>query len=195
MRKQFQVAAIAFALAAASSSSFADETGGFFINGNLGQSSYNSGTVTSNTTFGSTIRGGYSWYSEEWDFGVEAGYVNLGTVRSPLYTVGIPAITESAKADGPLLGINLKYKFANQWFVSGRLGYLQTTVDTSVSGGFGSYDFHGGGGYGGVGVGYDFTKHFSLGLAYDTYRIKYRVFDVNYSGNVGLSSLFVEYRF
>jgi Outer membrane protein beta-barrel domain len=195
MNKRFQIAAIAVALAVASSSSFADESGAFFINGNLGQSSYNSGTITSNHAFGAAVRGGYSWYSEAWDFGVEAGYVDLGTVRGPVYTVGIPAVTESAKADGPLLGINLKYKFANQWFVSGRVGYLHTTVDTSLSGGFGSYDFHGNGAYGGVGVGYDFTKHFGLGLSYDNYRIKYRVIDVNYSGNVGLSSLFAEYRF
>jgi hypothetical protein len=194
MSKRFRITAIAVALAAASSSSFAEESGAFFINGNLGQSSYNSGTVTSNTTFGSSIRGGYSWYSEMWDFGVEAGYVDLGTVRGPVNIDGF-TFNESSKAEGPLLGINLKYKFANQWFVSGRVGYLHTTVDTSLSGGFGSYDFHGNGAYGGVGVGYDFTKHFGLGLSYDNYRIKYRVIDVNYSGNVGLSSLFAEYRF
>jgi hypothetical protein len=193
MRTRFQITVIAVALAAASSSSFAEESGAFFINGNVGQSSYNSGTVTSNTTFGSSIRGGYSWYSEMWDFGVEAGYVDLGTVRAPVNIEGF-IFHESSKAEGPLLGINLKYKFENHWFISGRVGYLRTMVDSSVSG-LGSTDLRGGGGYGGLAVGYDLTKHFSLALAYDNYRIRSRVGDIKLAGNVGLSSLLVEYRF
>jgi len=193
MKRRFLIAATAVVLAAGSSSAFADEPGAFFVNTNLGQSSYNSGTVTSNTAFGATVRGGYAWYSEAWNFGVEAGYADLGTVRGPVNINGVTA-TESAKAEGPLVGINLKYKFANQWYLSARVGYLHTSVDTRVAG-FGSYDFHGGGGYGGAGVGYDFTNHFSVGLAYDNYRIKYRVLDLNFSGNVGHSSIFAEYRF
>ncbi|MFZ0869427.1 MAG: outer membrane beta-barrel protein [Rhodanobacter sp.] len=193
MSKRFQITAIAVALAVASGSSFADESGAFFINGNLGQSSYNSGTVTSNHAFGTTVRGGYSWYSEAWDFGVEAGYADLGTVRGPVRIDGI-TFNESSKAEGPLLGINLKYKFANQWFVSGRVGYLRTMVDSSVSG-LGSSDLRGGGGYGGLAVGYDFRRHFSLALAYDNYRIRSRIADIDFAGNVGMSSLFVEYRF
>ena len=195
MRKQFQVAAIAVALAAASSSSFADETGGFFINGNLGQSSYNSNNsaLSNNTAFSTAVRGGYSWYSEEWDFGVEAGYVDLDKATGSISFDGITT-NIGAHAEGPVLGINLKYKFENHWFVLGRLGYLQTTMTESASG-IGSESDHGGGGYGGVTVGYDFTKHFSIGAGYDNYRIKVRVDGVNASGNVGTFTGFAEYRF
>jgi len=195
MSKRFQIAAIAVALAAASGSSFADEPGAFFINGNLGQSSYNSNNsaLSDNTAFSSAVRVGYSWYSETWDFGVEAGYVDLGKATGSISVDGT-SINIGAHAQGPLLGINLKYKFENQWFVLGRLGYLQTTLTESAAG-IGSDSDHGGGGYGGIGVGYDFTKHFSIGAGYDNYRIKVRVDGVNASGNVGTFTGFAEYRF
>ena len=195
MSKRFQIAAIAVALAAVSSSSFADESGAFFINGNLGQSSYNSNNsaLSDNTPFSTAVRGGYSWYSESWDFGVEAGYVDLGKATGSISVDGFSTHI-GAHAQGPLLGINLKYKFANQWFLLGRLGYLHTTLKESASG-IGSETDHGGGGYGGVGVGYDLTKHFSIGAGYDNYRIKVRIDGVNASGNVGTFTGFAEYRF
>jgi Outer membrane protein beta-barrel domain len=195
MSKRFQMAAIAVALAAASSGAFAEESGAFFINGNLGQSSYNSNNsaLSNNNPFTATVRGGYGWYGGPWDFGVEAGYVDLGKATGSVSLDGIRT-NVGAHAQGPLLGINLKYEFENKWFVSGRVGYLHTTMTESVSG-FGSESAHGGGGYGGVGVGYDFTKHFSVGAGYDNYRIKVRVDGVNASGNVGTFTGFAEYRF
>jgi len=195
MNKRFQITAIGAVLAAVSTSSFANDPGAFFINANLGQSSYNSNTsaLNDNTAFSTALRGGYSWYGEAWDFGVEAGYVDLGKVSGAVSADGISS-NVSAHAKGPLLGIDLKYKFENQWFVSGRLGYLHTTLTESASG-IGSQSAHGGGGYGGVGVGYDFTKHFSLGAGYDNYRIKVRADSVNASGNVGTFTGFAEYRY
>jgi hypothetical protein len=195
MNKRFQMAAIAIALAVSSTTAFADESGAFFVNANLGQSSYNSNNsaLSNNTAFSTAVRGGYSWYSPAVDFGFEAGYVDLGKVSGVINGGGI-STNVSAHAQGPLLGIDLKYKFQNRWFISGRLGYLHTSLTESASG-IGSMNDHGGGGYAGLGVGYDITKNFSLGASYDNYRIKVRVDGVNASGNVGMFSGFVEYRF
>jgi len=193
MNKRFQITAIAAVLMAASGSSFATDPGTFFINGNLGQSSYNSGTATNNTAFSSAVRAGYTWYNDTWNFGVEAGYVDLGSLHGPINVDGISA-RYTDKASGPLLGANLKYKFENKWFISGRAGYLYSTIKASVSG-LGSQSISGNGGYAGLGVGYDITPHFSLGLDYDLYRARAKADGLQFRGYVGVTSAFAEYRF
>lgn len=193
MNKGFQITAIAVALVAASSSSFAADPGTFFINSNLGQSSYNSGTATNNTAFSSAIRAGYTWYNDVWNFGVEAGYVDLGSIHGTINVEGVSArVTNQAK--GPLAGINLKYKFENKWYISSRVGYLHSTLKASASG-FGSQSYSGNGGYAGLGVGYDITPNFSLGASYDLYRVRAWGDGLQFRGYVGVTSAFAEYRF
>jgi hypothetical protein len=193
MNKRFQITAIAVVLMAAASSSFAADQGTFFINGNLGESSYNSGTATNNTASSSAIRAGYTWYNDTWNFGVEAGYVDLGSIHGPVNIDGI-SVRATDQAKGPLAGLNLKYKFENKWYISGRAGYLHSTLKASVSG-YGSQSISGNGGYAGLGVGYDITPHFSLGLDYDLYRARARGDGLQFRGYIGVTSAFAEYRF
>jgi OmpA-OmpF porin, OOP family len=59
----------------------------------------------------------------------------------------------------------------------------------------GSSDLHTDGGYAGVGVGYDYNEHFSLGLGYDGYYAKVRKDGVHYDSDVGVISGAATYRF
>jgi len=195
MKKQILSIAVVGALAAASGSAVADEPGAFFINGNLGQSTYHDSTFSNYTDTSGAIRAGYSWQSDVVDFGVEAGYVDLGTASTQL-TSDLPGLSEkvSAKASGPLLGLNLKYKFQNHMFVSARGGLFHSSVDVDV-GNFGSERFHGNGGYLGAAAGYDFNQHFSLGLAYDGYHARIDSGEAKGNESIGVFSGFAEYRF
>jgi hypothetical protein len=195
MKKQILSIAVAGALAAASGSVWAADPGAFFINGNLGQSTYHEGALTNNTDTSGSIRGGYVWQSDVVDFGVEAGYVDLGKATSELDTgFAGQTLRVGVKAQGPLVGLNLKYKFENQMFVLGRGGLFHSSVNVSVQN-EGSERFHGNGGYVGAVVGYDFNQHFSLGAAYDAYHARINSDDVKGNSSIGVFSGFAEYRF
>lgn len=193
MNKQFQITAFAVVLAAASSCAFATDPGAFFVNGNLGQSHYQDKGFSDRTDVSTAVRAGYSWQSNVVDFGVEAGYVDLGKARGTV-TAGNFNANYSAQGKGPLLGIDLKYKFVSKWFVSGRLGYFRSTLVENISG-LGSQNFSGDGGYVGVGTGYDITPHFSLGASYDNYHGRVKYTGTSYADNIGVLSGFAEYRF
>ena len=148
--------AMAAALAASSTGSMATDQGAFFVNRNLGQSTHHDSGFNRNTDTSASLRAGYSWQSWLVDFGVEAGYVDLGQASADvaLSTFGNRAFTAHGK--GPLLGANSRYKFRNRMFVSARGGWFRSTLDASVSG-IGSQSYRGNGAYVGVGVGYDIT--------------------------------------
>jgi hypothetical protein len=195
MKKHIQMIAVAGALTAASCSAFAADPGTFFVNGNLGQSSYHEGALTNNTDTSGSIRGGYVWQSDVVDFGVEAGYVDLGKATSQLDTgFAGETLRVGVKAEGALAGLNLKYKFDNHMFVLGRGGLFHSSVNVSIQDD-GSERFHGNGGYLGAVVGYDFNQHFSLGAAYDAYHVRINSDDVKGNSSVGVFSGFAEYRF
>ena len=100
----------------------------------------------------------------------------------------------SEKVSGPLVGLNLKYKFENHMFVSARGGLFHSSLDVNV-GDFGSERFHGNGGYLGAAVGYDFNQHFSLGLAYDGYHARINSGELKGNESISVYSGFAEYRF
>jgi len=194
MNKRIRMTAIAVVLAAASAGAMAADQGAFFVNGNLGQSHYHDrGFNGGNTDTSGAVRFGYDWNTNAWSYGVEGGYVDLGkatgTVYTPYGTAGF-----NVKTSGWLLGGNGKYRFANHMFVSARLGWFHSTFDASVPGA-GSQSFSGNGGYAGVGVGYDFNQHFSLGAGYDTYHGRATVFGTKSKESIGVYSAFAEYRF
>ncbi|OOG63935.1 hypothetical protein B0E46_08335 [Rhodanobacter sp. B04] len=193
MNKRISMVAVAVALAAASTSSFAADQGAFFINGNLGQSNYHDNTFSNHTDTSTAVRAGYSWQNNAIDFGVEAGYVDLGKASGPL-TANNMTVNFSAKVKGPLAGANFKYKFSNKMYVSARGGWFRSNMDASISG-FGSDSFHGDGSYIGAGVGYDISRHFSLGVNYDAYHARAKVYGVKAGESIGMISGFAEYRF
>lgn len=193
MNKRIQMSAIAIAMVAASGSAFAADQGAFFINGNLGQSHFHSRYYTDNTGTSSAARVGYAWNlgSGAGGLGVEAGYVNLGRASVSAYD---GAYSASAKLSGPVVGANYKYTFNNKMFVSVRAGWFRSKFDTKVSG-IGSQSFSGNGAYSGVGVGYDITPHFSLGVNFDEYHGRATVYGTKAKQAVSSLSGFAEYRF
>ena len=194
MDKRIPMTAMAVALAAASTGAMATDQGAIFINGNLGQSTYHDSGFNRNTDTSASLRAGYSWQSYLVDFGVEAGYVDLGQASADVALPSFGNRTFTAHGKGPLLGANIRYKFRNRMFVSARGGWFRSTLDASVSG-IGSQSYRGNGAYVGVGVGYDITPQFSLGVGFDDYHGRVSVNGTRLSESVGVYAGFAEYRF
>lgn len=200
------IAAAAAALALASASSVAATTNGaFFANAGVGQSQYHVGRtdglgykLDEKDTAGA-VRFGYIWYNTV-DFGIEGGYVDLGKVTSRYLSAGT-AENGDITAKGWMLGVNGKYHFARDWFLSARGGWLHSKVDATASysdsttSQYATGSAHGDGWYAGAGVGYDFSPNFSLSLNYDNYHAKAKTDAGSITGNVGTYMFSAEYRF
>lgn len=195
MKKHLGIAAFAVLLVAASTSSFAADQGAFFINTNVGQSNFHDkGDFSSNTSTGATLRAGYYWQSEVWDFGVEGGYASMGKAKGSIVVPGYPTFHYAAKVDGPLAGATVKYKFQNKMFVSVRAGYFGSRIDLSGDG-VGSQTKSEAGNYIGAGVGYNLTEHFSLGVNWDEYHSRASFYGITTKFGISVVSGFAEYRF
>lgn len=194
MNKAIKGAALAVVLGALSSSAFAASPGAFFINTNIGQSHFHDRNFSDRSDTSTAVRAGYSWQvGDGSNFGVEAGYVNLGHASSSMLVGGNP-INIDAKLSGPLLGANYKYQFRSQWFVSVRAGWFRSKFDANATG-LGSQSFSGDGAYSGVGAGYDVTPHFSLGVNFDEYHGRATVYGTKSKEGVSAISGFAEVRF
>ena len=144
--------------------------GGFFINGNIGESSLDhQGYNDDDTGYMGNI--GYRWaFNPSVALGVEGGYTDLGKF-SPKNS-GDAAIGD-ASLKGWTLGVNGHFNLTPEWYLSGRTGIFHSdlkggyfnTPDTVVYVDDTANKF-----YAGAGVGYDFSNNFSLGLNYDYYK-------------------------
>ncbi|MFC5741471.1 outer membrane protein [Dyella tabacisoli] len=188
---------IAAALAVASVSSFAaaasenNQLDNFFVAGNLGKSDFRTSFDHKNSVF-QNVRFGWRWNGI---VGAEVGYAYLGRPKS---SDGITTL--SAKTQAATIGVNAKYDFYQNWYVTGHGGYLRSHIDAKlVSGGSSiSEKSWNNGWYAGVGVGYNLTKDVSLGINYDNYHVKYGRGGANLpqdNVNVATYSASVEYRF
>ncbi|MET0330588.1 MAG: outer membrane beta-barrel protein [Dyella sp.] len=207
MNKLF-TAALAASLAVASTVSFADSsTGDFFVNANLGQSQYRAsafngfgttGTSNDRNDTAGAVRFGYRWHSVV-DYGVEVGYVDLGNAMLKSYFPGAQS-NEKLSSRGYLLGGNLNYNINDSWYVSGRAGWYRSQLNDrvttySVVGNFrDSAHSTGTGEYAGVGVGYNISKAFSVGLNFDDYHSRANTGDQG-ALTTGMYSVSAEYRF
>ena len=131
--------------------------------------------------------------------GPEIGYVYLG---QPKYADNAGQL--SVKPRAATVGVNAKYNFYQAWFVTAHAGYMrsQTKFDAIDAFGGDRYKTWNNGLYAGVGVGYDVTNNFSVGLNYDNYRLQagnstsLDNIGVSHSrANVAAYSASVEYRF
>jgi OmpA-OmpF porin, OOP family len=240
--KVLMLAALTVTLSGMSYKCLADD-GNFFVSADAGQANYhvnapyNSPAATygeiisssssnpifpvgnqlNNTSAAGALRFGYRWHGVV-DYGVEAGYADLGKVNSTS-TVGsqISSWTDQSnlKDRGWLLGANIKYNLNNDWYVSARGGWYRPQIDGSETAKFNGcvpssgyvcplvlpvttfdryqYSQTVSGEYFGVGGGFNISSNFSLGLSYDYYRSGRLSND--FSANVGLLSLSAEYRF
>ena len=194
MKKIIKMTALAVVLGAVSTSSFAASQGAFFINANVGQSNFHDHGFSNHTDTTTAARAGYAWrVGDASEFGVEAGYVDLGRASGSVVVYN-SSVGFDTKLSGPLLGANFKYTFSNKIYVSARAGWFRSKFDANIAG-IGSQRFSGDGAYSGLGVGYDITQHFSLGVNFDEYHGRATVYGTKAKEGVSALSGFAEFRF
>lgn len=189
----FAIALSAAGLAAVPALSHAADNGngGFFVNGNVGQSNLDKG-VYNDTDTGYAGNVGYRWaLNPSVAIGVEGGYTNLGSIDPQVPYAGVLG---KAKIDGWNVGVNGHFNVTPNWYLSGRAGLFRADVK-------GGYLAQGGVPvavddtsdkyYAGAGFGYDFNNNVSVGLNYDYYKVDKSGFKVN----PDLVSVSAEYRF
>ena len=162
---------------------------GLFINGNIGQSDLKRGDYDKDTAF--AINGGYRWGA----FGLEAGYNDFGTFENKFTRSGA-TLKDEIDLTGWNLGVNGKVNFAENWYVSGRAGLFRWDADATLNPLLGTgprvkYGEKGTDWYAGVGVGYDVSQNFGVGLAFDRFKADGKV--TEYTTN--RTSVTAEYRF
>ena len=176
----------------------ADGKSGFFVNANIGQSDLKgNGYSLDDSDTGYSINTGYRWaISPAFAFGVEGGYTDPGNFKlESVFAPEPPAtmLVGKAKLDGVNLGVNAHWNLSDTWYLSGRAGLFSADVKIEypaspvpMRASDRSNDL-----YAGVGVGYDFSERFGLGLNYDRY-------DVDMQGvnlDTGRLSMGGEFRF
>jgi opacity protein-like surface antigen len=186
------LAASAFALPAISLADSASN-GGFFVNGNVGQSNLSKGAYDdSDTGYGANV--GYRWaFSPAVAIGVEAGYTKLGSF-DPKSQFDVPGVGR-ADVKGWNAGLNGHFNLSPNWYVSARGGYFRGDVQGSYIVGPSSaavfVDDTSNKYYAGAGFGYDFSRNVSVGLNYDYYKTDVGGLKLDPS----LVSVSAEYRF
>ena len=173
--------------------SHAADQSGFFINGNVGQSSVNKGLYDDDDVgFGANV--GYRWaVAPSVLLGVEGGYTDLGSFSSDQQTLSGVRIPD-AKLSGWNLGVNGHFNITPNWYVSGRTGWFRADVKggyLDTAGDVVRVDDTSDKWYAGAGFGYDFSNNFSVGLNYDYYKADKKNLDLNSD----LISVGAEYRF
>ena len=189
-------AVIAAGLIAIPVTSHAQDKGGFFVNGSVGQANLNEGIYDGSNT-GYDVNVGYRWaLAPEFALGIEGGYADLGsyTAKSNInYPTTGPAL-HKADISGWTLGVNGRWTVAEAWYISGRTGLFSADVKGNYYGA-GNVPYYVDGSssdwYAGLGFGYDFSNNFGLGLSYDWYNAGKN--DLNL--NTGLFSVTGEVRF
>ncbi|HUA81687.1 MAG TPA: outer membrane beta-barrel protein [Dyella sp.] len=182
-----------------STNNYANWQDDFFVAGQLGQTQFRTADLSHNNSVFQNVRFGWRWNGL---IGPEIGYVYLGRPKSDVYGDGTTSL--SVKPRAATLGVNAKYNFYQNWFVTAHAGYMrsQTKFD-EVSGDLGArYKTWNNGLHAGLGVGYDLTNNFSVGLNYDNYRVQSgnststEYVDAGHGrANVAAYSASVEYRF
>ena len=183
-------------IAAPAISRAAEGKGGFFVNGNIGQSNLDNNAYKDNETAYS-INAGYRWViAPAFALGVEGGYTDPGSYS--LNTGAIPGfdpplLDSKAKFDGWTLGVNAHLNLSDTWYLSGRTGLFSSNikVDYLTAEASERLDDHSNDWYAGMGVGYDFSDRFGLGLNYDQYNVDKNIANFD----TGIASVSGEVRF
>ena len=187
----FTIALATAGLAVVPAISHADTNGngGFFVNGNVGQSNLSKGAYDDNDT-GAGVNLGYRWaINPNVALGVEGGYTDLGKFDAKNGAANLPG----AEISGWTAGVNGHFNLTPEWYVSGRTGlfrgdtkgaYLAGTTPVYVDDTSTKY-------YAGAGFGYDFSNNLSVGLNYDYYKTDKSGLSLDPS----LVSVSAEYRF
>lgn len=184
MNRKLFVLALGMAGTAMACSAQAKNLTGWFVNGGVGTAHYHAtyGNYDVGSESDTSAQISFGWRSQF--IGVEAGYVDLGSVKrsasdQALSTVGSDLTNGKVKlsGDGWTLGLNGHFNPTKMWYISARGGlfmwklHLDASADApsghiGISEGRQSTDW-----YAGVGTGVDFNRHVSLGVNFDFYKI------------------------
>lgn len=198
MQKKLIVLALLAAGACVATGAQAKDLTGWFINGGVGSAHYKLSIDGINATESDTsfqFNGG--WRSQF--IGIEAGYVDLGSVSEH------DDLGNSLKASGKgwTLGVNGHFNPTEKWYISARAGLFRwtthldaTLADEGEGDGEGSATYFSGSdngtsGYAGIGTGVDFNRNWSLGANADYYQINAHGYDIHSK----VYSVNLEYRF
>jgi hypothetical protein len=196
MYKKPAALALLIACACVGTGAQAKDLTGWFVNGGVGSAHYHAtldgySGRESDTSF--QINGG--WRSQF--IGVEAGYIDLGSVSEGASIDDIAAYGK-ASGKGWTVGLDGHFNPTDKWYISARAGLFLWTLHGSASldsgdGAVlsGSISQHGLNGYAGVGTGVDFNRHVSLGVDFDYYKIEKHGYDIG----TRVYSVNMEYRF
>ncbi|MBX3696184.1 MAG: porin family protein [Dokdonella sp.] len=153
----------------------ADDKGGFFVNGSIGQSDLSKGVYDdTDTAYGLNL--GYRWsVAPNFAIGVEGGYTDLGK-WSPKSSA-VAALPEGSflldsELKGWTAGVNAHLNLGDNWYLSGRTGLFRADIkgDYLAAGVPVGVDDTSTKWYAGAGVGYDFSDRFGVGINYDYYK-------------------------
>jgi OmpA-OmpF porin, OOP family len=177
-----------FALAPAPA---AGNDSGFFLRADVGQGASSNFNLDDRAPM-LQLGAGYRWGT----FGAEIGALRAGTLEREidLRPLDGPRVETRVETEAWILGLNARHRIGERWFFSGHAGALfwDVTADneacflifppgaSSAVKGFipptrcerSEGTRHGTDLYGGVGIGYDVTPRFSVGLGYDWFRIE-----------------------
>jgi OOP family OmpA-OmpF porin/outer membrane immunogenic protein len=167
--------------------------GGWFVNGNVGQTSVNKGPYDGHDT-GYAINGGYRWAVSPYAaLGVEAGYNDLGNIKLKNAFNSDPVVADQkSELHGWTAGANGHFNINPNWYASARAGIYQwkghgmSNDANPLRRSLDKTDW-----YSGVGFGYDFDTNWSVGLNYDYYHAKKDNVDLS----TDMMSVSAEYRF
>ncbi len=161
------VTALAVAVAAVASASSAARADGFFVDGRYGRSDFDG----SGKDVALGVNGGYRWGA----FGLEGGYTDLGSLDHGYAYIGTPGggssgLHSGIDLSGWTVGANGHFNLNPNWYLSARAGLFHWKADVDLVGVAQNAEFSGSDWYAGVGVGYDVSERFGVGLNYDRYR-------------------------
>ena len=203
-----------FAAAAAmmvSSVATADTVDGAFLSANVGHG--NSSSRGDGNAYG--VLGGYRWAStSSLSLGIEGGLMDLGRqdhevhnrplLNGPHVYYSTTRFRTTQKA--LLLGVNVRWEFAEQYFVTAHGGvarYRQGirtkdffAVDNAPADVYTHrYRLYDTNYYAGAGFGFNFSPQVSLALTYDHYVARYRLYSFTDKVDTNVWGASVEYRF
>ncbi len=166
---------------------------GWFVGGNVGQAYVSQGAYDGHDT-AYAINGGYRWsVAPNAALGVEVGYNDLGNIRLSNAFASAPILSHpKSSLHGFTFGVDGHVNFTPNWFFSARAGIYQWRGEGLSNDANPLYrslektDF-----YGGAGIGYDFSRHFSLSANYDHYQANKDHLDLT----TNMVSVRAEYRF
>lgn len=168
-------------------------SGNWFIDGNVGQAHLGQGPYSDHpTTY--ALTGGYRWkVGQDLGLGVDIGYNDLGNFRlkNVFNNQNVNLTNRRNALRGWTAGVNGRINVWQGLYVSGRTGVYGWKGDGYNNQDINRHSLDKVDYYAGAGVGYDFSEHFSLGLAYDYYHARKQ--DISFTTDT--ASVSAEYRF